>query len=403
MMASKGQSVCSGVSARKRLEGLTTAKGSAPSSQSKSEWSFSIPLGLGLESGSCCAPSSKARLSEVNVPAALKEAFGNDGFVIFRKPILSETFCKVLNQRLEEILRGRYSRGRAPDKAPRLFRSEYQGSEHIVQPVDCSTMSIDERKMIKKQQPPQAVIGPIGFSGNLQNVKVIQVINVQKADHLFHQLACSPVLGKVVAQLAGWKCGARLAQDQIWAKPPGAAPLAFHRDSPYFMFQPADVVTVWVALDDMDPVLGPLQYVTGSHLWGEGRVGVASQFFQSNGGKSLLKSAAERQAAATRELKRDIDLEIVSTAGLQAGGMSIHNGRTWHGSGKNCSRTRPRRGLGLHFVPANVRFTADAIMSRLWRPYINDRNENLGDVQLSHEDFPITWQPSDDEGNNVVH
>lgn len=56
-----------------------------------------------------------------------------------------------------------------------------------------------------------------------------------------------------------WSQGARLAQDQVWAKPPGAGPLVFHRDSTYFDFNPADVTTVWLALDDMVPELGPLE------------------------------------------------------------------------------------------------------------------------------------------------
>ena len=37
-------------------------------------------------------------------------------------------------------------------------------------------------------------------------------------------------------------------------------PLVFHRDSTYFDFDPSDVVTVWLALDDMTPDLGPLEY-----------------------------------------------------------------------------------------------------------------------------------------------
>jgi ectoine hydroxylase-related dioxygenase (phytanoyl-CoA dioxygenase family) len=36
---------------------------------------------------------------------------------------------------------------------------------------------------------------------------------------------------------------------------------------------------VWVALDEMVPELGPLEYVSGSHLWGDGRSGTASHFF----------------------------------------------------------------------------------------------------------------------------
>ena len=71
-----------------------------------------------------------------------------------------------------------------------------------------------------------------------------------------------------MAQLAGWPSGARLAQDQVWAKPPGAPPLVFHRDSPYFDFSPADVVTVWLALDEMRPALGPLELPSGSRKHG---------------------------------------------------------------------------------------------------------------------------------------
>eukprot|EP00957_Ditylum_brightwellii_P057701 4375162-Ditylum_brightwellii.AAC.1 len=87
-------------------------------------------------------------------------------------------------------------------------------------------------------------------------------------------------------------------------------------------------------------------------------------------------------------------LQFISMAGLKAGGISIHNGRTWHGSGKNESRNRPRRGVGLHFVPANVRFTTDARKSSLWRKYIPS-DESIVDVEsieLPEDDFPVTWE-----------
>ena len=383
-------------------------------------WTFSIPLKEGENRTG--KSSLDDGVAETNVPASLRRSFARDGFVVFGgdPPVVAQAACAALTQRLEEVLRGRYSTGRAPDKAPHLFKNEYVGSRHAVRhqhPYYDPNLSAKERRKIKKPPPERPVVGPIGFSGNRDNVKVIQVINVHKADSLYSQFARSPVLGKVVAQLAGWDAGARLAQDQVWAKPPGAAPLAFHRDSPYFMFAPDDVVTVWLALDDMDEEIGPLQYVKGSHLWGEGRVGVATQFFQSDGGISLLKSAAElhRQTSSTtsteqqhqqqqqqqrRRAKRFLaleDLEIVSMGGLKTGCLSIHNGRTWHGSAKNSSQSRPRRGLGLHFVPANVRFTADAYHSCLWRPYVEDvllRDGDVSQIQLPLQDFPITWQPS---------
>ena len=150
-------------------------------------------------------------------------------------------------------------------------------------------------------------------------------------------------------------------------------------------------MTVWVAFDDMVEELGPLVYVKGSHKWGEGRVGSAGTFFQRDGGVSLLKSAAEREG-----LNFDQDVEFVSMAALEAGGISIHDGRCWHGSGGNKSERNPRRGLGLHFVPAEVRFTADAAKSRLWKRYVEPHIESgldVGDIELPEEDFPLVWSP----------
>lgn len=101
-------------------------------------------------------------------------------------------------------------------------------------------------------------------------------------------------------------------------------------------------------------------------------------------------------SAAKLEGVPESELDIISLAGMKAGGISIHNGRTWHGSGKNNSN-RPRRGLGLHFVPGNIKFTSDARKSKLWRSYVPDdvRDEELENVAISEDDFPLVWkQPS---------
>lgn len=88
--------------------------------------------------------------------------------------------------------------------------------------------------------------------------RTLQVINIWKSDEAFKSLVHSKRLGKLVAKLAGWP-GARVANDQVWAKPPGASPLTFHRDTTYFDFAPNEIVTVWIALDDVDdPELGAL-------------------------------------------------------------------------------------------------------------------------------------------------
>ena len=300
--------------------------------------------------------SSSVNLSHESISLeSMRESFATDGFVVFHNALNDETVT-TLQSRLEVVLRGTYNRQSKPDKVPKVNSSS------------------------------RATLGYNSTSN--QKSKVLQIINIHKSDKDFRQLATSQFIGRMVAQLAGWE-GARLAQDQIWAKPPNAPPLVFHRDSPYFMFTPDDVVTVWVALDDMDDELGPLEYVKGSHKWGDGRVGSSSSFFQSENRK-LLYSAAKLEGINNPECT----LEIVSMKGLKAGGISIHHGKCWHGSGKNRSKDRPRRGLGLHFVPANVRWTNEARHSKLWRDYIpaDVSDEELANIDLSEEDFPLVWK-----------
>ena len=166
----------------------------------------------------------------------------------------------------------------------------------------------------------------------------------------------------------------------MWAKPPGAPPLVFHRDSPYFDFVPDDVVTVWVALDAMAPELGPLEYVRGSHRWADGRSGSAAQFFDTDR-FALVRSAAEREGVA-----ESVEARVVSMAGLPAGGCSIHDGRTWHGSGANESASSPRRGVGIHFVPAEAKFKPT--VGKLWVPLKADGSDALPDDLL-----PVVWAP----------
>ena len=69
--------------------------------------------------------------------------------------------------------------------------------------------------------------------------------------------------------------------------------------------------------------------------------------------------------------------------------MSCKDKSLFYGSGKNRSMSRPRRGLGLHFVPANVRFTHAAAKSSLWKSYVNPEKDP-SEMELPEEDFPLS-------------
>jgi hypothetical protein len=55
----------------------------------------------------------------------------------------------------------------------------------------------------------------------------------------------------------------------------------------------------------------------------------------------------------------------------------------------------PRRGIGLHFVPVDVKWTTAAIKSSLWRSYVEDvisSDGSVSDIKINDDDFPVTWK-----------
>ena len=292
------------------------------------------------------------------VDCETRSAFARDGFLIFDQLVPRQT-CADLCLRLECVLQGDcdgpYGR---PDKAPKL-RSP---------------------RRTKPGKQPAPLGGP--------SKQTLQVINIWKADAAFASVVLSPCIGRLVAMIGGWAAGARIANDQVWAKPPRAGPLTFHRDSAYFDFLPSDVITVWIALDDMEPELGPLQYVHGSHAWADGRVGSANQFFDSRNRFALLHDAAKREGIADPSSQLQI-----TTLTVKAGGCGIHDGRLWHGSGPNLSEIKPRRGLGIHFIPADakLREASGSTLAHTLRFVEDGMQPSVG---LCGIQFPITWSPT---------
>ena len=284
-------------------------------------------------------PSWKEPLISENLILIDSISLKSKGYVILEQ-LLKAGVADALNTRLEKVLLGEFDTGIEPEKRPG-----------------------------KKLQDPYKA-----------NKRTIQIVNIRRSDKLFRSVICSPILGKLVADLGQWESGARVASDQVWCKPPTSGALSFHRDSAYFDFVPADVITVWIAFDDMVPEVGPLEYVEGSHKWGEGRVGSANQFFDTRDRRRLMHDAALKEGYTDPQNQL-----IVKQVNVKAGGCGIHDGRTWHGSDRNKSTTNPRRGLGIHFVPANATFK-DGQLGKMWARF---RTE--GSNVMPEDEFPITF------------
>lgn len=220
-----------------------------------------------------------------------------DGFVVL-DAILSAALAEAVARRLEAMLAGEFDTGVLPDKVP----------------------------VARTRRP-----------------RVEQFVNSGKGDRLIGAMVQDARLASWVAAVAGWD-SAEALQDQVWAKPPGSGPIAMHRDVAYMG---EGVVTLWIAFDDVEPTLGPLEYAQGSHKWAPPPYGgYAPALF----GKKDYMCELQKAAAHCGETPHVIQVLV------PRGGGSIHDGRTWHGSGVNRSK-RHRRGMGIHFTAKGARPT----------------------------------------------
>ncbi|WP_437222348.1 phytanoyl-CoA dioxygenase family protein [Planctomicrobium sp. SH661] len=104
-----------------------------------------------------------------------------------------------------------------------------------------------------------------------------------------------------------------------------------HQDNFYFCLAPAQVLTMWLALDDVDDKNGCLRYVPGSHLRG---------IRPHNRTKTLGFSQGIVDYG-------DRDLEIEAAIHAQPGDVLIHHGDMIHRAEANRSNTRHRRSFAM--------------------------------------------------------
>ncbi len=106
-----------------------------------------------------------------------------------------------------------------------------------------------------------------------------------------------------------------------------------HQDNYYFCFVPANVVTIWLALDQVDTENGCLRYVDGSHRRG----------FRPHGNSNILGFSQGIIDYTHNDFTREIAIQ------LQPGDAVAHHGMTIHRADANLSATRHRRSFAMVF------------------------------------------------------
>jgi ectoine hydroxylase-related dioxygenase (phytanoyl-CoA dioxygenase family) len=174
--------------------------------------------------------------------------------------------------------------------------------------------------------------------------RIVKIDNTYWTDTAMARLALHPVIGAMAARLARAQA-IRLWHDQLLFKPPSSGAVGhvgWHQDYHYWQCTtPAELLTAWVALDDVNEENGCMQVVPGSHKWGLQPEG---NFFDKD-----LEGLQKRIEATSGKPF------VTANCILPVGSLSFHHCLTIHGSGAN-QTSRPRRSLVVHLMPEGTRY-----------------------------------------------
>ena len=160
-------------------------------------------------------------------------------------------------------------------------------------------------------------------------LKQMQFMHV---DPFFRDYVRDPKWNELAALLVGES--AECDSPEWFNKPPGAEhPTPPHQDNYYFNFQPSNVVTIWMALDQVDDENGCLRYVPGSHERG----------FRPHGRSNVLGFSQGITDYGSA------DTAIEQKVHLQPGDVVAHHGMTIHRAEPNRSSSRTRRAFAMVF------------------------------------------------------
>ncbi len=201
-----------------------------------------------------------------------------------------------------------------------------------------------------------------------------QICNAWKADRALAAVVLREDIGRACALLGRWS-GARLNQDNLFWKPPGARAIGFHQDSAYQDWAvPGEMLSCWIALDATRAEGGTVEYVRGSHLWGRGPKNVGF-----HAPEDPFADVLDTARAAGVDAPERVAIEV------EAGDGVLHHGWIWHGSDMNHS-TAPRRSLVAHCMPADSQFHSSKVGP------IYGRYKRFGDTDMDESFFPIVWR-----------
>lgn len=165
--------------------------------------------------------------------------------------------------------------------------------------------------------------------------------------------------------------------DQILAKDPETStPTRWHHDVPYWPIDGDQVCTIWLALDRVTAASGAVEYVRGSHKWG--------QRFKAESFSDNEQYQEDLPAVPDVDNMRD-EFDLIRPE-LEPGDCTVHHGLTVHGAPGNRTRTRRRRAYVMRWCGDDVTYyPRPGIQKMLYTPDIAPGGP------LDCDLWPVVW------------
>ena len=190
---------------------------------------------------------------------------------------------------------------------------------------------------------------------NQAKQQMLQIMQMCERNIHFRRLLYNERILDVVEALIGPNI--QLFHDQALYKPAfHGGPVHWHQDNAYWRCAPANLVSAWLTLDDVDANNGAMQFLPGSHLQP-----VSHERSQTTG--SLLDSSG-----AVKDVSKKVIVD------LPAGGIAIHHCQTLHYTEPNTT-DRQRRAFAIHFMTPGTRSqrTGETLHISFSRPLLRSR------------------------------
>ncbi len=222
-----------------------------------------------------------------------------------------------------------------------LYRREYDHEfEQARQSGRFRNLTIDDTQDVKeKNEAPE------------QMLQIMQMCerNIHFRRLIYHE----QILGMMESRLGP---NIQLFHDQALYKPANhGGPVFWHQDNGYWRCSPANLVTCWLTLDDVEVNNGAMQMIPGSHL-------------------RPLEHVRSESTSALFDIESQADTPNAVVVDLPAGGALFHHCQTLHYSAPNAT-DRQRRAFAIHFMPPGTKsmHTGDFLKVGFDRPMLRTR------------------------------